>query len=522
MTNFSNKNVLIKSQPPDRWLIKICDLGLSRRIGGDTASTARGTPGFKPPESIKPIPVDTPAEPYAADMWSFGATVFKMLTGRPAFDNDVSIYNYRQGIEEFPGAVLRYAGCSLPAIILLRSVMNADPRSRMTAPAAVRTPWFMSTTTLPYPFRTPAPSATLSPARTNIQMGDHTQVSGEWTEFDDKLPKSWSKQAEPATAKPFQSYATPWPNVKLAPAGQPRSTSTPAPQPSYPLSNMMMPTNYQQPLYAHQHRPAYPNYAYPVYSHYPRYTSHSTGHMGYPVGNMLVPSYHTLGAGATPLNTPYGLSSRPVTVPYIPPFDPLRPRAASELNPRGTEGGQSIAKKDSAAQGVASKTPAAQSVADRAPMSSAWQKIQKDEVSDPDKERVQRGIRGRDKAVKLADLRNFSSTFKLPTPIPRDLLPIIKKDEAKKQEVAENRQSTAGPNRSDSSGSSSAVLVLPVKKNPSTRARTGAEKTADSKRENPQRASTVRKEEKSPPGISKQTGRTPTSLSYAAVAKGRS
>src|SRR5262245_57726370 len=50
---FFYQNILIKSKPPNSWWVKICDLGLSKRmedIAGST--TVRGTPGFMPPESL--------------------------------------------------------------------------------------------------------------------------------------------------------------------------------------------------------------------------------------------------------------------------------------------------------------------------------------------------------------------------------------------------------------------------------------------------------------------------------------
>ncbi|CAG8970826.1 hypothetical protein HYALB_00001614 [Hymenoscyphus albidus] len=83
-------NILIKSKTLDEWHVKICDLGLSKRIEGATASTVRGTPGFTPPEIFLGVSKDSSTVyPFAIDMWCLGETVYNILTLEPAF-NDVS------------------------------------------------------------------------------------------------------------------------------------------------------------------------------------------------------------------------------------------------------------------------------------------------------------------------------------------------------------------------------------------------------------------------------------------------
>ena len=48
-----------------------------------------------------------------------------------------------------------------------------------------------------------------------------------------------------------------------------------------------------------------------------------------------------------------------------------------------------------------------------------------------------------DKAIKLNDLKKFSSNFKLHTPVPKDLVPILAKDTIKQQEIVEKAQREA-------------------------------------------------------------------------------
>lgn len=49
----------------------------------------------------------------------------------------------------------------------------------------------------------------------------------------------------------------------------------------------------------------------------------------------------------------------------------------------------------------------------------------------------QRTMARHDKAVKINDLKSFSKTFKLHTPVPQDLVPILAKDEAKQKSIVE-------------------------------------------------------------------------------------
>lgn len=64
--------------------------------------------------------------------------------------------------------------------------------------------------------------------------------------------------------------------------------------------------------------------------------------------------------------------------------------------------------------------------------------FEKMRVSDNRRQRV-----SQDKAIKLNDLMKFSKNFKLLTPVPKDLVPILAKDKAKQEEIMENAQRNA-------------------------------------------------------------------------------
>ena len=64
--------------------------------------------------------------------------------------------------------------------------------------------------------------------------------------------------------------------------------------------------------------------------------------------------------------------------------------------------------------------------------------LEKNRLADDRRKRV-----SHDKAIKLNDLKKFSTNFKLHTPVPKDLVPILAKDTAKQHEIVEKAQREA-------------------------------------------------------------------------------
>ena len=96
--------------------------------------------------------------------------------------------------------------------------------------------------------------------------------------------------------------------------------------------------------------------------------------------------------------------------------------------------------------------------------------FEKMRVADDRRKRV-----SHDKAIKLNDLKKFSTNFKLHTPVPKDLVPILAKDKAKQEEIVEKahreaEQKAATPPRTlPSSGDQTSSRVPPDPKQDSTR-----------------------------------------------------
>ena len=118
--------------------IKMCDFGFAINCGGKRLRTVCGSPQYMAPELSK-------REPYhgwACDVWAFGALVFEMLEGRPAFRGasmeQLGIRIMRASHEAFSGATPPTARA------LIKGMLQIDPMSRTPANQAIEHPWFQT------------------------------------------------------------------------------------------------------------------------------------------------------------------------------------------------------------------------------------------------------------------------------------------------------------------------------------------------------------------------------------------
>ncbi|KAI1178842.1 kinase-like domain-containing protein [Nemania sp. FL0916] len=139
-------NILIKSHPPeDEWWVKICDMGLSKRIEGVGAGTTavKGTHGFFAPEQQGFGGVDpTSVDPYRTDIWCLGEMTFRILCDEAVFASSEDLRKYHEGVTVFPKARLQDIGASGPAISFITSAMLAQPMSRLEINQASDHAWF--------------------------------------------------------------------------------------------------------------------------------------------------------------------------------------------------------------------------------------------------------------------------------------------------------------------------------------------------------------------------------------------
>ena len=129
------QNVLFADITPNA-PAKLCDFGFA--MVGRKARTVCGTPQYMAPELVQ-----AGAGPYGThevDLWAFGAMVFEMLEGRPAFSG--------VGLTQLNTRILRASTneftSKTPAApkALLKALLKVDPSARMPAVQVLQHAWF--------------------------------------------------------------------------------------------------------------------------------------------------------------------------------------------------------------------------------------------------------------------------------------------------------------------------------------------------------------------------------------------
>ena len=119
--------------------VKVLDFGLARherpagegthsptRTRGTDAGTVLGTVGYMSPEQVKGQPADA-----RSDIFSFGAVLYEMLTGRRAFKRDTSAETMTAILKEDPPELMSASG-ALPAGLerIVRHCLEKQPAER--------------------------------------------------------------------------------------------------------------------------------------------------------------------------------------------------------------------------------------------------------------------------------------------------------------------------------------------------------------------------------------------------------
>jgi serine/threonine protein kinase len=129
--------------------MKLADFGFARRFSlsdPDRMKTKCGTPAFVPPELISGISYGP-----KCDIWSAGCTLFMLLSGRAPFVIDKKVkgaknamfYKIRAGDYVFYNNYWKHI--SLDARKLVLSMMQIDPRRRVSAKEALESDYWMNT-----------------------------------------------------------------------------------------------------------------------------------------------------------------------------------------------------------------------------------------------------------------------------------------------------------------------------------------------------------------------------------------
>lgn len=148
--------------------VKIADFGVSKRSTFTDLRTRCGTDGYMAPELLGLLRFKfSKGEEYsfALDMWSLGCLVHELLTSRRPFTEDGDgdtefmtgvdslldteeqqvnmelLFQYCAGKAAFPTDVLQASKSSVGAIQFVKGLLVADPRARVNAVGALRSPW---------------------------------------------------------------------------------------------------------------------------------------------------------------------------------------------------------------------------------------------------------------------------------------------------------------------------------------------------------------------------------------------
>ncbi|RMH00739.1 MAG: serine/threonine protein kinase [Planctomycetota bacterium] len=113
--------------------VKLADLGLAATRGMIEGEGAGGTPHFMAPESVHPEGIGP-----AADLYSLGCTLFRLLTGDTVFHGD-TVRDILRAHRELEPPTLREAGVEAPREVqeLLSALLRKDPADRPDSAAAV-------------------------------------------------------------------------------------------------------------------------------------------------------------------------------------------------------------------------------------------------------------------------------------------------------------------------------------------------------------------------------------------------
>jgi tetratricopeptide (TPR) repeat protein len=128
-------NVMVHLNDASGRIVKIIDLGLAKAVNDPHLQTAisipgafAGTPGFASPEQFAGLGVDI-----RSDLYSLGATLWAMLTGKPPFSGAPAEVMHQHLHAPLPLEQLK--GLPQPIVVLLEALLEKDPRCRLQSPS---------------------------------------------------------------------------------------------------------------------------------------------------------------------------------------------------------------------------------------------------------------------------------------------------------------------------------------------------------------------------------------------------
>ncbi|KAI1349554.1 kinase-like domain-containing protein [Xylaria sp. FL0043] len=421
-------NILIVRQPPERWGVKISDLGLSKRTQSHLydSTTVKGTPGLLAPElaGFMGIHASRTANPKSIDMWCLGCTVYEMITGRKPFA-DLSLFstycNERRTISN--DSLVGYASPIL--VNFIQSLMWVEPRSRLDVATARQHQWIKDT---PLPTLAPSQNPICSAGESRTPLPDTSlrpsmqpqPLSGSWSTGSGLQPTDFLPQ-RPTSENPFTPYTSSSQSYYSRHSSQ------------YPLAPSPMHPYVSSPYYSDSlHNRTFGSYSEP-FSRLRQYSAIATT----PPAAVPLDNSSNVRLAFESLPTENGsASSESQPEPIVPNSSSPTVELGYPLIANGSTFAKSEPKPIVTQTGAHGKPEPSQSPKQASPA------ITSEEVrAMPTLPPVVGKPVSRDrKFVSVSSLIAFSKTFGLPTPIPKDLINIVTNDPVKRAALVEESQ----------------------------------------------------------------------------------
>ena len=117
----------------ENFCLKLLDFGLSKQFGDANGTEITlpnlglGTPGYMSPEQFR----DSRSVDLRSDIFSLGATMFFLLTGKRPFDGNNAMEIYQNTLRNTPPGTAEFDGrCSQECIAIIQRMMRANPEER--------------------------------------------------------------------------------------------------------------------------------------------------------------------------------------------------------------------------------------------------------------------------------------------------------------------------------------------------------------------------------------------------------
>ena len=137
-------NIFVVQKDPFFW-VKIGDFGITKRIMNDETllQTEIGTQAYRAPEVWGYFNEESYRYTNAVDIWSLGNICHRLLTAQPPFGSPAApaLAAYCSGSIKLPIEANSQSVVSSEGVQFVKALMNAKPSERLSADAALKSPW---------------------------------------------------------------------------------------------------------------------------------------------------------------------------------------------------------------------------------------------------------------------------------------------------------------------------------------------------------------------------------------------